>query len=290
MDDDDIRVMRIALAEAEQSLRDGDHGFGAAIVKNGEIVALAHDTDTTDRDPTAHAEMTAIRTAAARFGGNLDGCRIVSTHEPCPMCATAILWAGIDTVVYGVSIADSLRQGRRRIDLPCREIFARAGLTIMVREGVLREECAILYDRDVRDQIEFLRSADETALRERAEEVARKRVDWFRSNTQYGSAPATDPLDAAYEVFLRKLGLTPDDAPVMDRGETHLTMASRNFCPTLEACRILGLDTRFVCRHLTEKPTETLLRLIDPRLRFTRNYTTLRPRGAWCEETISLES
>ncbi len=160
----------------------------------------------------------------------------------------------------------------------------------MVREGVLREECAILYDRDVRDQIEFLRSADETALRERAEEVARKRVDWFRSNTQYGSAPATDPLDAAYEVFLRKLGLTPDDAPVMDRGETHLTMASRNFCPTLEACRILGLDTRFVCRHLTEKPTETLLRLIDPRLRFTRNYTTLRPRGAWCEETISLES
>jgi len=203
------------------------------------------------------------------------------------MCAAAILWAGIDTVVYGISIAESLREGRRRIDLSCRELFERAGRNVVVREGVLHDECAVLYNREVRDQIAFLRSADERALRERAEAIARKRVEWFHAARPLEGIASGSPLNDAYTVFLRKLGLTPADAPVMNRDTTHLTLASRNFCPTLEACRILGLDTRFVCRHLTEEPTEVLLRLVDPRLRFTRTYDTLRPHGACARKPFS---
>jgi len=64
---------------------------------------------------------------------------------------------------------------------------------------------------------------------------------------------------------------------------------SKNFCPTLEACRILNMDTRFVCRHLTENPTTELIRQLHPRLRFCRNYEKLRPHSAYCEEMIVLE-
>ena len=71
--------------------------------------------------------------------------------------------------------------------------------------------------------------------------------------------------------------------------EASLVLRSSNFCPTLEACRILDLDTRFVCRHLTEKPTTDLLRQIHPKLRFTRNYESLRPNAPYCEEMIILD-
>jgi tRNA(adenine34) deaminase len=79
--------MRAAVAEARASLRQGDSGFGALVVQDGEILAQTRDSDTSDGDPTAHAELKAIRMAAARTGGRLSGCLLVATHEPCPMCA-----------------------------------------------------------------------------------------------------------------------------------------------------------------------------------------------------------
>jgi tRNA(adenine34) deaminase len=69
-------------------------------------------------------------------------------------------------------------------------------------------------------------------------------------------------------------------------GEAEIVFHSANFCSTLEACRILELDTRHVCRLYNEKATQELIRQIDPRLRFSRNYEKLRPQSAYCEEMI----
>jgi tRNA(adenine34) deaminase len=284
----DVDIMLLAVHEAELSLREGNGGFGAVIVLAEEIIAVAHDMEQTEHDPTAHAEMLAIKKASARLGRDLGGCRIFSTHEPCPMCSAAILGAGIDTVIYGYSIEEAIRQGRKRIRIPCREIFERAGKTATIRDGLCHDQCAILYDKAVREQIDRLRGADETALCDMAETLTRKRLAWLDENRPLTKPEDEKLLDTAYELFIHKLGILPSEAPIIERGPDHVSFASRNFCPTLEACKILGLDTRFVCRYFAEKPADALLRQIDPRLRFSRNKHTLRPYAAYCEETISL--
>lgn len=121
--------MQLAIDEAKISLREGNHGFGAVITRNNEIIAKAHDLEETDCGPTSHAEINAIRIASGIVGKDLKGCILFSTHKPCPMCATAILWAGIDHIVYGCSIEDSIKQGRNRIELYCEELFNRGRKT-----------------------------------------------------------------------------------------------------------------------------------------------------------------
>ena len=290
MNPDTTGPMLIALQEAETSLREGNCGFGAVVVRGPEVLARAHDTEKTDSDPTAHAEIAAIRGCARRIGPDLRGCTLVSTHEPCPMCATAAVWAGLDRVVYGFSIQDAISQGRRRIALPCREIFERAGRSIDIQDGVLRDRCAILYDEEVRDQVRRLRRADESEMAQMAQALTEKRLRWFDEQPEVLADAERDPLMHGYRLLLRKLGIPAEEAPIVARDAGSLSFASRNFCPTLEACRMLGLDTRWVCRRLTEAPTQAFLRRIDPRLRFSRDYENLRPSGPACLETISLEA
>jgi guanine deaminase len=100
--------MRLALAEALEHLEEAHGGpFGACLVLENEVLAVAHNTVLRDREPTAHAEISAIRAAAARLGTrDLSGCVIYSTTEPCPMCFGAIHWARIDRLVYGTRIED----------------------------------------------------------------------------------------------------------------------------------------------------------------------------------------
>jgi tRNA(Arg) A34 adenosine deaminase TadA len=281
--------MVVAIEEAKISLQEGDCGFGAVIAKNGELIAKAHDTEKTSGDSTAHAEMIAIRCASSKLGRNLSGCVLITTHEPCPMCATAIIWSGITEIAYGYSIKDAIKQGRKRIDLSCRELFIRAGKEICINEDLLHDKCSVLYNKVVRNGIDQLRDADEQKLEALAEDLSKKRSRWYAEN---GHCPVTDGediLQAAYSVFLQKLGISEDQAPIVRRDETHLILHSSNYCPTLEACKLLGLDTRFVCKHLTEKPTTDLVRQIHPKLRFTRNYERLRPHSDYCEEMIILE-
>jgi len=95
--------MVVAIEEAKISLQEGNCGFGAVIAQNGELIAKAHDTEKTGGDSTAHAEMIAIRCASAKLGRNLSGCILITTHEPCPMCATAIIWSGITEIAYGIT-------------------------------------------------------------------------------------------------------------------------------------------------------------------------------------------
>jgi tRNA(adenine34) deaminase len=283
------QFMRVAIGEARRSLREGNHGFGAVIVRNGEPVASAHDTEETDQDPTAHAEMNAVRKASALVGKDLSGCLLFCTHEPCPMCATAILWAHLPFVAYGVGIEESLEQGRNRIALTCAELFQRSGASIRVEPNLLHEECAVFYDRKVRDEVRRLRGASDEELKTYDRETKEKRLRWYRANPSVQALTKGDPLEAAYRVLLLNLGLAEDQAPIARRNAAEIVFHSANSCSTLEACRILEMDPRRVCKLRNENATQELIRQVDPRLRFSRNYEKLRPQSAYCEEIIRLE-
>ena len=94
--------MRLAIAEAKLSLAHNDIPIGALVISNGEIIASRHNERELQGDPTAHAEVLAIRDAAiALETSRLDGATLVTTLEPCPMCAGAALVARISHVVFG---------------------------------------------------------------------------------------------------------------------------------------------------------------------------------------------
>jgi tRNA(Arg) A34 adenosine deaminase TadA len=282
-------LMRVAIDEARASLREGNGGFGAVVAVGDQVLTRDHDREMTAADPTAHAEIEAIRAAARLRGGRLEGCVLVTTHEPCPMCAGAALWAGIREVSFGVSIAEAIAQGRRRIPIGVEEVYARAGVELTARGGVLGEECRPLYDSAVREEVARLRAATPGDLRGRAHELADRRVRWFDEHRDELTFDAADDLENAYLLLLAKLGVDPREAPIVERTGRRLVFHSRNFCPTLEACRILGLDTRVVCRAMTELPAAALIGRAHPNLRFSRNYDRLRPGHHACEEIISVD-
>ncbi len=94
--------MRMALAEAEAAFAEDEVPIGAVIVRDGRVVASAHNQREQLKDPTAHAEMIAITQAAQQMESwRLEGCTLYVTLEPCPMCAGAILQARVPAVVYG---------------------------------------------------------------------------------------------------------------------------------------------------------------------------------------------
>jgi tRNA(Arg) A34 adenosine deaminase TadA len=105
--------LRRAIALATQNVLSGAGGpFGAVIVRDGRIVAEGVNTVTATNDPTAHAEVNAIRAAARALGSfTLAGCQLYTSCEPCPMCLAAIYWARIDAICYGASAADAERAG-----------------------------------------------------------------------------------------------------------------------------------------------------------------------------------
>lgn len=85
----------------------GDQPYGAVVVKDGRVVGWGPSRVVTDTDPTAHAEMIALRDAAKRLGTNsLAGCTMYSTSHPCPMCEAGAYWAGIDRFVHGSGRTD----------------------------------------------------------------------------------------------------------------------------------------------------------------------------------------
>mgnify|MGYP000902522275 FL=1 len=279
-------VMRLAIEEACLSLREGNHGFGAAILKDGEIISLAHDREESDGDPTSHAELNAIREASKKLGKDLSGCQIVSTHEPCPMCASAIIWSGIKNVTYGYSIDQSILEGRKRIGISCRELFERSGAEISISSGIMASECAVLYQQNVRSEVKRLRHATKHQLEEYNQDSINRRLAWFAENKESFAFLGNDKLDAAYHLLLCRFGIDEEQAPVVSREKDRIVFHSMNFCPTLEACKILGLDTRFVCKRYNEQSTDLLVKQVDPHLEFARNYEKLRPHADYCEEMI----
>lgn len=101
-------LMREAIRLSIENIQQGGGPFGAVIVKNGEIVARAANSVVPDNDPTAHAEVNAIRQACKKLNTfDLSGCEIYASCEPCPMCLAAIYWARLDALYYANTKADA---------------------------------------------------------------------------------------------------------------------------------------------------------------------------------------
>jgi len=105
--------MAAAVAEAMAGVRLGHGGpFGAVVVREGQVIARAHNRVVADNDPTAHAEVLAIRAAALALGRfELSDCDLYTTCEPCPMCLAAIHWARLRSVRYGATREDAAAAG-----------------------------------------------------------------------------------------------------------------------------------------------------------------------------------
>lgn len=104
----DKEMMREAIRLANESVKNGGGPFGAVVVKDGEIVAGSANSVTVDNDPTAHAEVNAIRKACRKLGTfDLTGCTIYTSCEPCPMCLGAIYWAHLDCIYYANNRKDA---------------------------------------------------------------------------------------------------------------------------------------------------------------------------------------
>lgn len=100
--EEDAKYMEMAIRLSEENIDNGGGPFGAVIVKDGEVIATGANRVVPNSDPTAHAEVMAIRQACAKLGTfSLEGCTIYSSCEPCPMCLSAIYWAGIKRLCYG---------------------------------------------------------------------------------------------------------------------------------------------------------------------------------------------
>ncbi|MBI2673642.1 nucleoside deaminase [Candidatus Woesearchaeota archaeon] len=144
--------MQKAIELAKESAKNGDYALGAVIVKEDEIIATGTTNLKHENDPTVHAEIVSIRNACKKLNSKyLDGCILYTTHEPCPMCASAAIWAKMKGIVFGAFLEDAKqRQGKnfswRQIDISCKDILKKGTPKIELVEGFLRDECLKLFD------------------------------------------------------------------------------------------------------------------------------------------------
>ncbi|MEO7555518.1 MAG: nucleoside deaminase [Acidimicrobiales bacterium] len=142
---DDTEAMGIALAEAAEATTHGDVPVGAVVVLDGRVLAARHNERELTGDPTAHAELLALRDAAAAVGAGwrLDGATLVVTLEPCPMCAGAVIASRMAAVVFGAADPRSGAAGSA-YNL-C--VDPRLGHEARVRGGLRAAEATALLDR-----------------------------------------------------------------------------------------------------------------------------------------------
>ena len=147
--DRDEEFMRLALAEAEKAFQAGEVPVGAVVVRGGEVIASAHNGPVGLKDPSAHAEILALRRAAAEEGNyRLAGTTLYVTIEPCLMCAGALIHARVSRLVFGatdpkggavVSLYGVLQDGR-------------LNHRVEATGGVLREACSEILSRFFREK------------------------------------------------------------------------------------------------------------------------------------------
>ncbi len=152
------RFMDMAIKEAMESARQGDYPIGAVIVKSGKAIASGRSAAMRNKDPTSHAEVEAIRKAAAKMCSMyLEGCVLYTTLEPCAMCAAAAVWAKMKGIVYGASIEDAMEFAEsvkdrnislsyRQIHIKCRDILKKSDTKLELIEGFERERCLRLLE------------------------------------------------------------------------------------------------------------------------------------------------
>jgi len=140
------------------------------------------------------------------------------------------------------------------------------------------------FEDQVTSQVEKLQTL---SLREIEKAVTAKRLKWWTEKPKdlRGSNRIT-PREAFEVLFFQYMGLTNSDLPIISESDNEIVWASRNPCPTLQACQHLGLDTRIVCKKAYEKSTQAFLSQMDPQLRFIRSYSEIRPYAEFCRESI----
>jgi tRNA(adenine34) deaminase len=154
--DADAGYMELALEQARAAAEDGEVPMGAVIVKDGEVIAQGQNRNLRDHDPTAHAEIVALRQAASRLGNHrLGGCVMFATIEPCAMCAGAMVHARLARLVYGASDPKAGAAGSVLEVLN----HPRLNHRMEVTSGVLGERCS-----------EILRAFFQSRRRDRQEE------------------------------------------------------------------------------------------------------------------------
>lgn len=144
MDNKDEKYMAEALKEARLSADEGEIPIGAVVVSRDRIIGRGHNMTERLHDPTAHAEMIALTAATEALGGKyLTDCTLYVTIEPCPMCAAALAWAQLGTLVYG---ATDPKRGY--------SLFSPSLLhpRTAVVSGVLADECSTLLSEFFRDR------------------------------------------------------------------------------------------------------------------------------------------
>ena len=140
--------MGLALREAEKNLSDMRGGpFGACIVKGGKVIAVSRNT-VLKQDASCHAEINAIRNASKKLKTyDLSGCWIYSTTEPCPMCFSAIHWAGINVLVYGNTITGAKRIGFNELSITSARMKKLGGAKLKINSGCMRDEANQLFKK-----------------------------------------------------------------------------------------------------------------------------------------------
>jgi tRNA(Arg) A34 adenosine deaminase TadA len=139
--DEAEKFMRMALLQARRAARRHEVPVGAVVAQDGQVIARAHNRPLGSHDPTAHAEILALRRAARRLGNyRLNGCSLYVTIEPCAMCAGAIVHARLQRVVYGASDPKAGASGSvlKVLNHP------KLNHQVEVLKGVLAEECAAI--------------------------------------------------------------------------------------------------------------------------------------------------
>jgi tRNA(adenine34) deaminase len=138
---EDAAWMELALEQAHLAAAAGEVPVGALVIQGGKIIGRGHNRNLLENDPTAHAEIVALREAAARMGNHrLSGCIMVATIEPCSMCAGALVHARIARLVYGASDPKAGAAGSLL------QVINHPGLnhTMEVTAGVLADKCSLV--------------------------------------------------------------------------------------------------------------------------------------------------
>lgn len=150
-------LMQLAIRLSEENVLNGGGPFGAVIAKEGEVVATGVNRVTANNDPTAHAEVSAIREACRKVKNfKLDGCVVYSSCEPCPMCLSALYWAGISKIYYANTKDDA-----KAIDFDDSFIYEQLSLErgdrSIASEQMMHDEALKAFEmwRDKEDKTEY---------------------------------------------------------------------------------------------------------------------------------------
>jgi tRNA(Arg) A34 adenosine deaminase TadA len=140
-------LMQMAIDKCRQGIAAGNSPFGCAIAQGNQVLAVSHNIVLATIDITAHAEVTAIRAACQQAGDIfLAGAIVATTCEPCPMCAAALHWAGVDTIYFGATIQDAADAGFNELHLSAAALLEMGRSSVKLVPELLREPCRQLFD------------------------------------------------------------------------------------------------------------------------------------------------